>query len=530
MTKVNRTWPITRAELLGAYATSRLEKIGSGLYLALMLLIGVGNLSRVFWEDSPPLGFGFLVWVVLPVWSIAADLRTRVKRHRWKTLGPRIWEADGCICPWCEADVRTSACTPHGVGPEHRDLLVGFYATFATGDRSFEGDDPRLIERVPRPPRFRLARRRLMDWWVDQRRIFQDREATWPRRIGVALRLAAGYYLVSGVLLACLIGVSGLTPNFAGRDALWIAFWLILPALYMVIPIDRKLDRICVSCQQRCPNLEQDSCSECGQDLHVPGKTTRTYTGDAAPTSMLVVFGAAFLFVAIAPLIGETVMGLLPEPARRSAWIRVGAPMGYFNDLDVTQMTPEQAMAEADLVLQLARPGGPGIEFNFDRNLIGDALELGLLPESYRMQAARLTVSASIELERSDVGSEIVVTPRIGPSLLGNRDDARFAFGGVSIDGGPRSPGAPSTLRFHDLDPDARERGPSSLQPESKLTFRVPVDLAPGVHRIEARCWIVVDGSTPGKLDLEFDARGDPKFSPEAFVYDLPLVLDVETP
>ena len=204
--------------------------------------------------------------------------------------------------------------------------------------------------------------------------------------------------------------------------------------------------------------------------------------------------------------------------------------MGYFNDLDVTQMTPEQAMAEADLVLQLARPGGPGIKFSFDRDLIGDALELGLLPESYRMQAARLTVSASIELERSDVGSEIVVTPRIGPSLMGNRADARFAFGGVSIDGGPRSPGAPWTLRFHDLDPDARERASSSLQPESRLAFRVPVDLAPGVHRIEARCWIVVDGSTPGKLDLEFDARGDPKFSPEAFVYDLPLVLDVETP
>ena len=39
-----------------------------------------------------------------------------------------------------------------------------------------------------------------------------------------------------------------------------------------------------------------------------------------------------------------------------------------------------------------------------------------------------------------------------------------------------------------------------------------------------------MDGSTPGKLDLEFDSRGDPKFSPEAFVYDLPLLLDVETP
>ena len=190
---MRKNWPITRAELLGAYATSRLEKIGSGLYLALMLLIGAGNLSRVLWEDSPSLGFGFLVWVVLPGWLIVADLRTRVKRHRWKTLGPRIWEADGCICPWCEADVRTSACTPHGVGPEHRDLLVGFYATFATSDASFERAVPRLIERVPRPPRFRHARRRLFDWGVDQRRIFQDREATWTRRIGVALRLAAGY-------------------------------------------------------------------------------------------------------------------------------------------------------------------------------------------------------------------------------------------------------------------------------------------------------------------------------------------------
>ena len=55
------------------------------------------------------------------------------------------------------------------------------------------------------------------------------------------------------------------------------------------------------------------------------------------------------------------------------------------------------------------------------------------------------------------------------------------------------------------------------------LTFRVPVDLSPGVH------WIVVDGSSSEKVDLQFDARGDPGFSAEAFVYDLPIVLDLET-
>ena len=61
--EINEKWPITRAELPGAYATSRLEKIGSGLHLGLMLLIGAGKLSRVFWADSPSLGFDFLFWL-----------------------------------------------------------------------------------------------------------------------------------------------------------------------------------------------------------------------------------------------------------------------------------------------------------------------------------------------------------------------------------------------------------------------------------------------------------------------------------
>ena len=57
-----------------------------------------------------------------------------------------------------------------------------------------------------------------------------------------------------------------------------------------------------------------------------------------------------------------------------------------------------------------------------------------------------------------------------------------------------------------------------------------PVDLPPGIHEIEARCWIVAAGPYESSLDplvLEFDAEGHPIFPEEVVVYDLPIRASV---
>ena len=120
--------------------------------------------------------------------------------------------------------------------------------------------------------------------------------------------------------------------------------------------------------------------------------------------------------------------------------------------------------------------------------------------------------------ERSANGDVIVIVPELTRSLLGD-EGPQLLFGGVSIDGGPWSPGSSRSIAHHELASD-----------EPPVTFRVSVDLPPGVHEIEARCWIVAAGPYMSSLDplvLEFDAEGHPIFPEEVVVYDLPIRASV---
>ena len=530
MTNTSKDWPITRAELLGAYSLQRRVAIVINIGMILVYLAAIAGLSFFLWsifsEDSTKVRWSYLIPVASPGFLIPGDLLARAKRRRWKREAPRIWDADGCICPWCKADVRNDPCDAHGVGPEHRSLLIDFYSQPVLLEPK-DKDAPRLIDSVPRPPGFRYATSRLRKWSSDQKKIIQNPESTTTQRLGSVLKLAGIYYSTTGVGLAgVFLFLPGLFPYPEGPGFMFLMFWLLWPLFAIVAP-NLKFERVCSSCQQQCPDLDQAFCNECGKDLQVPNATTRTFIGK--PKTSLITMAFVFvLTMVLSPFIGEWLMDSLPGGARRVVHRQLGVPTGYFIDIDVPNLTPEEAMAEADLVLHLARPGGPGIQFSFDRDLIGLALEQDLLPESYREKAARATASATLELEKSDDGWEIVVTPRIDPSLL-DKERPRFASGGVSIDGGPWSPGASWTLVHEDLDPNYR-RGFSNLRSESELTFRVPVDLAPGRYEVEARCWIILRGNTYRSLDLEFDLEGNPEFPQEAIVYDLPISTTVEIP
>ena len=531
MTNTSKDWPITRAELLGIYTPSARFRIVTTMLTILVYLFAIGVLSLFLWmilnRDASNVRWAYSFSLAVFLIKFVLDVRARVRRRRWNHEAPRIWDADGCICPWCREDVRTGPCPAHGVGPEHRSLLIAFYSKPVLHVPE-DKDAPTLIEVVPRPPGIRHVSSRLKNWLKERKRIINDSDSSMASRVVGFLKLVVIYYASTiAVLVGLFLFLPALFPSPDGPGVMVLGFWLFSPILLFVHDPNRIFERVCASCGQQCPKLDQSFCNECGKDLQITGATARMRTGDVSTPAFTfaIVFG---LSLALSPFIGGWVMDSLPAGARRVVYGQLGVPTGYFIDIDVPNLTPEEAMAKADLVLHLARPGGPGIPFSFDRDLIGLALEQDLLPESYREKAARTTASATLELEKSDDGWEIVVTPRIDPSLL-DKERPRFAFGGVSIDGGPWSPGASWTLMHEDLDPDHRARF-SNLRSESESTYRVPIELPSGRYEIEARCWILLDGGPYSSPDLEFDPEGNPEFPQEAIVYDLPISATVEVP
>ena len=529
MTNTSKDWPITRAELLGIYRPSARFRIVTTIMTVLVYLFSIGGLSLFLWmilnRDASNVHWGYSFWLAVFLINVVLDVRARVRRRRWNHEAPRIWDADGCICPWCREDVRTGPCTAHGVGPEHRSLLIAFYSKPVLHVPE-DKDAPTLIEVVPRPPGIRHVSSRLKNWLKERKRIINDSDSSMASRVVGFLKLVVIYYAITtAALVGLFLFLPALFPGPDGPGAILLGIWLFCPILLFVYDPNRNFARLCASCDQRCPKLEQAFCNECGKDLQIMGATTRMRTNDVSTPAFTfaIVFG---LSVVLSPFISGWVMDSLPADARRVVWRQLGVPSGYFMDIDVPNLTAEEAVAKADLVLHLARPGGPGIKYGFDRDLIGLALEQDLLPESYREKAARTTASATLELEKSDDGWEIVVTPRIDPSLL-DKERPRFAFGGVSIDGGPWSPGASWTLMHEDLDQDHRAKS-SYLRSES--TYRVPLELPPGRYEVEARCWIMLEGGTYSSLDLEFDLEGNPEFPQDAIVYDLPISATVEVP
>lgn len=127
-------WPITRSELRGRYRWSRKAKCAIGVIVFLITIMNLVVLGGVAASIRAIAGFDGLALIagmtlfpfVMMVIMIVIQRRLRIK---WEVLAERVWEADGCICPWCKADVRSEPCEAHGVDSSHRDLLVAYYAS-----------------------------------------------------------------------------------------------------------------------------------------------------------------------------------------------------------------------------------------------------------------------------------------------------------------------------------------------------------------------------------------------------------------
>ena len=524
----SNTWPINRSELVGRYRMPDRNRnmllIGGAVMfvgnIALFLLIG-GMLKTTGADSTIPLWFLSVVSVPVVILAISLAIWWQIK-SRWEAEAPRIWEADGCICPWCKVDVRSEPCEAHGVEFSHRDLLVAHYASPMLDNQA--AALKRLAEAVPKPPpRTRLSAG-FLGWFKRQAETIRDHDADPATKKRATINVFLTWYalLASIVTIVILVVPDGMQYIFASGFSGWML--LVMPLFFIFNPISIGPAK-CKACGQQCHEKGQEICSECGADLRKPGAVTRKQWNKkkAVKAIPILILIYASPFIPMGSIVGQ-----LPAPARQAIWGTIGAPSGYFANLDPSTMTAPRVEEEANFMLQLARPDGPGIMFNFDRGFIERALDLGLLPESYREDAARATVSATIELEETDGERQIVVVPRIDDSLLGN-DGPRLAFGGISIDGGPWSPGASWTLVHQDLNEFWRKESTVLAPlPEDQLEFRVPADLDPGPHEIRARCWILVDDPFWNRLELTFDADGNPEFPPQATVYDLPISTTVE--
>ena len=525
----SKTWPINRSELVGRYRMPDRNRnmllIGGAVMLvgniALFFLIG-GMLKTTGTDSTIPLWLLSVVSGPFVILAIALAIWWQMK-SRWEAEAPKIWDADGCICPWCKVDVRSEPCEAHGVEFSHRDLLVAYYASPMLDNQA--AALKRLAEAVPKPPpRTRLSAG-LLGSFKRQAETIRDHDADPATRKRATINIFLTWYalLASIVTIVILVVPDGMQYIFASGFSGWML--LVMPLFFIFNPISIGPAK-CKACGQQCHEKGQEICSECGADLRKPGAVTRKEWNTRKAVKAI----PALLVIYVLPFMMGFIVKQLPVPARQAIWGTIGPPSGYFFNLDLNTMTPVQVEEEANLLLHLARPEGPGITYGFDRGLIEQALGLGLLPESYREDAARATVTATIELEETGGDRQIVVVPRIDESLLGN-DGPRLAFGGVSIDGGPWSPGASWALVHQDLDEFWRTQSTVLAPlPEDQLEFRVPVHLDPGPHEIRARCWILVDGPFWNRLELTFDADGNPEFPAQATVYDLPISATVQVP
>lgn len=529
--EVRDDWPITRAELLGIQHATRRTMIFLGALAIVGVAITVASvvLTAALWIRGSGLWWGvLLVGLEFGFLSVWAWWHVRKRLRSWAILAPRIWEADGCVCPWCKEDVRARPCEPHGVGPQHRALLIERHAAPALG-RSV--DDSKLELAGARPPRGWLARRAGIQWWRDQMRTMHSSDAEPEERRRAWWRVTPVYLVL---LLTFIATVHLLLPPQMthGLVVVWVVC-LLAPIVWRWAPIRTGIRR-CRRCQHECPDLAREICVECGADLTQPHSTIHIRFDPKA----LAIMAPAFLIGIFCLMFGSTIFTRLAPPgfaAQVFAW--TGTPMGYYMDLDLAKMTPADAQVQADLLLEEVRADPD------DRRYVGgfldDALDAGLIPESYREEAARLTATATLAVERDESGWIAVITPDFGESIM--FDEPRVGVGRVSVDGVPVDGDHAWTLRAKDLDMDWRrsfedvtagrpEPDEPYFEPVERLSWRIPLDLPPGEHQVEARCWIVLEGAAYTCLELDYDDQGVPILPDKYRVYELILSETVAVP
>jgi hypothetical protein len=435
-----------------------------------------------------------------------------------------IWEANGCVCPWCKVRADTAPCPNHGfTRVQHRFMLDYWESlpTLAFGDcaRSLLA----LRDAAPYGPLpWRIA-------GVVQRMrlhaviVAHDPNSTPLTRVRAAIprAIVTAVFLIALFAVALTIAprtiVSGMVPAFLP--------WLLVGPIFVAIgPLWRSGRPRCAACNHLCASDQPKVCNECGADLLKPAAVTRLHR--SSPAALLILAVPLGLVMGMM-FFQDDLAGLLPQPVRNAYWTNIRPPRSYWRNLTPPTMTQAEVDEAAGLLVECARPNRARPLFHFD--FLCDAERAGKLTPAILEDVARATVEATLEVEQD--GDEVVatVTPAFGELILGAMKTPRLVFGGVSLDDGPWTKGADWSLFMHDLDSFWRTAGQLRALPESQLVFTGRIKDAPkGTHAVRARCWIVIHGAQWERYTPTFDENGLLVPPAGAQVYPLDLKTTIE--
>ena len=288
------TWSITKSEWDGYQRSRPFDTLGSRLVIGAIVVLGLlGLLLPVVLPEA--FGGAPLARTIM-IAGACALAATAIKvgfslwwAARWDRLRPMIWEANGCVCPWCKVRADTAPCPNHGfTRVQHRFMLDYWESlpTLAFGDcaRSLLA----LRDAAPYGPLpWRIA-------GVVQRMrlhaviVAHDPNSTPLTRVRAAIprAIVTAVFLIALFAVALTIAprtiVSGMVPAFLP--------WLLVGPIFVAIgPLWRSGRPRCAACNHLCASDQPKVCNECGADLLKPAAVTRLHRSSPAALLILAV-------------------------------------------------------------------------------------------------------------------------------------------------------------------------------------------------------------------------------------------------
>lgn len=444
------------------------------------------------------------VWLIAAVALISGALlalSVRISRQLRRSLGdwagmhPVVWEARGCVCPWCQMRVDREPCVGHGFSAADQPALLAYWEALASRDSSAvmqATDELQEASRVTTSAtRAGLARNRLVHavapgMFDAERSPFARACAAWP---------------VSLALLALLVLAAVIVDADDGRrtamnilGGCW--FVTLVPMAIAISWRGWKPGPLrCTACGHLCATKKPATCPECGANLAARGAIERGAKARSVPWAFLPLIALMWIM----PSVVSRIVDAMPIKARNAIYSVTLPPSDYFRDLDLTTMSAAEATSTAELLIDLIARGDPPV---FGREFIPKAIAAGKVPPTYREKSLR--ASARIEIAPV-IGAGRRVTLALEASwsapLWGPGWRPEVHTGGFSVDGGR------SWIRQSSFVLDA------------------------GTHEILARAWIIVGASEDPAHPILFDERAAPILpDPSMEAFEVVLRTTVQVP
>lgn len=523
-------WSITKAEWDGYQRGRPLDTLTKRVIVGAIVVLGLAFMALpiLLPGDVASPGLTRLIAVVGAFAVAVTILQVTFSfwwSRQWDRLRPMIWDANGCVCPWCNVRTDTTPCKRHGFsGAEHTTMLAYWEAlpAVALGDRAKALLALRAA--APRRPLVWRAIGVLQRARLRAEAVQHDPNSTLVDR----LRAAVPSAVVTAVVVLCVLPVLiAFAPRTAVSGIVPVALpWLLMsPFMVAIGPLWRAGRPRCTACKHICIGSRPSVCTECGADLTRPAAVTRMERSNRAPmllmfVPMTVLFGVMFF--------QDDIVGALPKPVRDAYWTNIRPPSSYWRKLTPATMTQAEVDEAARLLIECAKPGRARPLFDFA--FLCDVERAGKLTPELLEGVARATVQATLAATQDGAAVVATVTPAFGELLLGSSKTPRLVFGGVSIDGAAWTEGAGWSLFAHDTDAFWRANGQLPALPESQLVFTARLDgVAPGLHTVRARCWIVIWGPQWERYAPVFDESGAlvPPAGAVAYPLDLEATVDM---